>query len=604
MKYVPKGEKRVEVLYKVAQIYYQYNHLDEAIARFSEIAENHPNYEFEGGIRAAEVSANLVLDSYNLKEDYESVNAWATKFYNNPKLARGKFKAELAEVLEKSAFKLVNKLEARKEYAKAAEAYLAFVASYPKSGIAEEALNNASIDFFKAKMLDRSVEVRQDLIRRYPRSKYVPDAIYDNAEALATVGDFEAAAENYELYVRNYEKAMGAPAKGKSSRGKKAKAAPTPESPQKWDEQKAQDSLINAGVLREGLGQYRAAQRAREHYLELWPRAKDTEEVILSIGELFEKQGAHARALKHYEQYQKDYGRVHQKLLTAERRIVRLYEEKLNRPRDAKRVLVRVGDHYNKKMGRTARTALEGEALEVAGMASLEENEEVWTNYIRIRMRWGRGNQLVNTFKEGMQEKIRSRELVKRAYTKTVAVGAPGPAICALTRIGDASAHLYEALVDAPLPPGLPEEVQYEVKAQLTNEAQPLREQAADAYATAVAKSRELGIANACAKQALTKLGEYRPDQFPPLLEVVASLESMGRAVAGRPEGMLAQVQPLPDTPVAASPAVVPGAAGENALPSPDPDVQPARGKKTQERAPAAEGEQGDPFADEPEEML
>ena len=453
VKYVPKGEKRVEVLYKVAQIYYQYNHLDEAIARFSEIAENYPTYEFEGGIRAAEVSANLVLDSFNIKEDFESVNAWATKFYNNPKLARGKFKAELADVLEKSAFKLVNKLESRKEYAKAAQAYLTFVESYPKSAIAEEALNNASIDFFKAKMLDRSVEVRQDLIRRYPRSKYVPDAIYDNAEALATVGDFEAAADNYELYVKSFEKAQGAPAKSKRGKSKKAKAAAPSDSPQKWEEQKAQDSLINAGVLREGLGQYRAAQRAREHYLELWPRAKDAEEVFLSIGELHEKQGAWARALKHYEQYERDYGKVHQKLLTAERRIVRIYEEKLNRSRDAKRVLERVSAHFDKKMGRTARAKLEGEALEVAGLASLQENEEVWTNYQRLRMRWGRGNQLVNTFKEGMQEKIRSREMVKRAYTKTVAIGAPGPAICALTRIGDASAHLYEALVDAPLPP-------------------------------------------------------------------------------------------------------------------------------------------------------
>ena len=143
------------------------------------------------------------------------------------------------------------------------------------------------------------------------------------------------------------------------------------------------------------------------------------------------------------------------------------------------------------------------------------------------------------------------------------------------------------------------------MKAQLTNEAQPLREQAADAYATAIAKSRELGIDNACAKQALLKLGEYRPEQFPPVLEVVTSLQSMGKAAATRSAGLLSQVQPLPDTPVAAAPAVGnPAAPGENALPPPDLDVQPASGTKSQERVPAADSEPTDPFADEPEEML
>src|SRR5690606_25520772 len=160
-----------------------------------------------------------------------------------------------------------------------------------------------------------------------------------------------------------------------------------------------------------------------------------------------------------YEQYQKDYSRDPPKMLTAERRLVRVFGEKLGRSRDAKRILERVGTYYT-KLGRSARGRPEAEALAVAGMASLQENAEAWPNYTRVRMRWGRGSARVKTFKEGMQEKIRSREMVKRAYTKTVAIGAPGPAICALTRIGDASAHLYEALVEAPLPPGLPEEVQ------------------------------------------------------------------------------------------------------------------------------------------------
>src|SRR5690606_20593588 len=181
---------------------------------------------------------------------------------------------------------------------------------------------------------------------------------------------------------------------------------------------------------------------------------------------LWEAQGQNSRAIKHYEQYQKDYGRRPQALLTGEFRIHNLFE-KLNRSRDSRRILNRVVE-YNKTLGRTARGRLTGEALEMIGMASMHENEsEVWKPYSGIRLRWGRGSNLVSAFRNAMDEKIRSRKVVERAYTKTVALGAPGPAICALTKIGDAAMQLYTGLVDAPAPPGLEEAVQFEVKAQL-----------------------------------------------------------------------------------------------------------------------------------------
>ena len=79
LKYVPKGDKKVEIAFKAANIYYRHNHFDEAVLRFSEIALGYPDYKFETGERAAEIAANLVLDSYNLLEDWAKVNEWARK---------------------------------------------------------------------------------------------------------------------------------------------------------------------------------------------------------------------------------------------------------------------------------------------------------------------------------------------------------------------------------------------------------------------------------------------------------------------------------------------------------------------------------------------
>ncbi|MCI0572012.1 MAG: tetratricopeptide repeat protein [Myxococcaceae bacterium] len=616
IKYVPNGDKRVEITYKAGQLLYRYNHLDEAIARFSDIALNYPDYQFEDGQRASEVAANLVLDSYNLKKDYAKVNEWAQKFYKNPKLAKGKFRDELEQVLEQSAFKLVNQMEARKEYAKAAQAYLSFVDNFPQSNMADQALYNASIDFFKGKMLDKAVEVRQALIRRYPASKYVPACIYDNAEAYETVGDFDQAADTYEAYVRGYERSHGsAPsrparravrgkAKGKRSGGDDAAAQRA--APQVWEEGKAQAALINAGVLREGLGQLKAALRARERYLELWPKAKDAEQVFLSTVDLTEKMGASSRAIHLLEEYERTWGvRDPDKMLMAEGRIVTIYE-KQRRPRDVTRMLVRAGRFYG-DLGRTQKSRLSPAALDVVGRASLVENEEVYRNYTGVRLRWGSGSSLVSTFKAGIKEKARSLELVKKAYTQTVALKAPEPAICALHKIGKAAAHFYDALVNAPMPRGLPEEVQSEVRAQLGQEAQPLREQAAEAFAAAVQKSHELDVYNECSRAALAELrSTYRPDQFPEMAEAVAPLKALGEQVVGA--DLLTALQAAPEV---VAPA---GTKRDERLQS---DVEqlkrqvgegsrtsPARGEKPAQGKPADAEKEPDAFSEEPEDAL
>ncbi len=111
LKYLPNGEKRVEVAYKAARIYYEYHRYDEAVLRFSEIALRYPDYKFDNGDRAGEIAANLVLDSYNGLANYQKVNEWARRFYANDKLATGKFREDLSKIIEQSSFKLVAQLE-------------------------------------------------------------------------------------------------------------------------------------------------------------------------------------------------------------------------------------------------------------------------------------------------------------------------------------------------------------------------------------------------------------------------------------------------------------------------------------------------------------
>lgn len=553
VKYVPHGDKRVEVAFKAANIYYRYNHFDEAVQRFAQIALSYPEYKFENGDRAAEISANLVLDSYNLLGDWAKVNEWARKFYNNEKLATGKFRDELSRVIEQSSFKLVNQLEAKKEYAKAGDAYLAFVAEFPKSDIADTALFNASIDYFNAKMLDKALEVRRRIVTQYPRSKHVPACIFANAEVHEAVGDFEDAAQAYEWYVAGYERHLSkgtkaAPPSRARARPGKGKPSATPNKPevvQVWEEQKAQVALFNAAVLREGLGQYKSALKNREKYLELWPDAKDSEGVFLSIADLHIKNGANGRALAQLEAYEKKYQKDPNKVLAAEGRVAELYGDKMHRPREAQKVYKRAFGYYESLPGR-AKKALDNPAADTVARAHLAENEEQFKAYERLKLRWGAMPSPEVVFKEGLKEKAKSLEQVQRLYTQTVQFKSGDPAICALYKIGLAYDNFASTLINAPMPRGAPPELQDAIREELGNQSQPVKEKAAEAFAAAVQKSQELDLYNDCYTKSLQQLRDtYRPDRYPPMMEDTADLKG-GDQLPATGVGLLAAVQAIP----------------------------------------------------------
>jgi tetratricopeptide (TPR) repeat protein len=551
LKYLPKGDKRVEIAFKAANIYYRHNHFDEAVVRFSEIALEHPDYKFDTGERAGEIAANLVLDSYNLVEDWAKVNEWARRFYNSEKLATGKFREELSKVIEQSAFKLVSQLEAKGQFAKAAEAYLSFVADFPQTEIADVALFNASVDYYKAKMLDKAILVRKRIIEQYPHSRFVPECVYNNAEALEAIGDFQESADVYEQYVSGFEAsknggsvARAAPARG----GKKGKAAPAPVSdkpaqPQKWEESKAQVALFNAATYREGLGQYKAALVLRERYLMLWPKAKDAEDILLSIIDLHEKMGNYFKAISQLEEYERQYMRSPSKFLMAEGRIVDLYENKLQRAKDTERLYGRILEYYE-KLPRRIQQSLERSSLEAVARAQFRSVEPDFQFYSRLKLSWGRPPS-PDKLKASIKEKNDSRDVVQKKYVQTVSIGAADPAICALHRIGLIYDNFADKIVNAPMPPGIDEETEMALRDEFNNQAQPLKDQATEAFASAVAKSRELDVFNDCAAQSLKMLRDtYSPDQFPTMFEEKVALTKGRDLVIGG--DVLAAIQDVP----------------------------------------------------------
>ncbi len=568
IKYVPTGEKFVQVLYKAAFIYYRYNYFEKATPHFAKIALEHAEAPDELG----PTSANLILDSYNLLEDWPKVNEWARKFYQHPKLAKGKFRDDLAKVLEQSSFKLVNIAESKQDYIGAAEAYLAFVNEFPKSELADLALFNASVDFFKGKQVDRSIETRSLIVKNYPKSRYMPQCIYANGESFETVGDFEGAAQEYESYARRWAATKKKPAAPKKK-----------DAPEElvFEESKAQVALFNAGVFREGLSQYREALANRALYVELWPKSKDAEAIFLSMTDLYAKAGMHGKALNHLEDYQKQYAKSPDKMLSSELRIAKTYE-KMGKARDVQRIYSRSLDFYEKKMTKKMQRELGPAALEVVAKAAYLQVEPEFAHYNRLGFPKDE-----KKLKGALEAKQKALVEVQKRYTEVVGLKAAEPAICSLYKIGLLYKGFADALVNAPVPDmpfpkqlnqikhlwdvpwarwpkafkeALPEadfqnirkqvddaKVEFEqaYRDQLMSLITPLEEKAADAFSTAVEKSRELTIYNDCSNKALDLLIEkYKPMQFPKMVEKPLELKTGPELRQGSP--ILVAVQPIP----------------------------------------------------------
>jgi hypothetical protein len=218
-------------------------------------------------------------------------------------------------------------------------------------------------------------------------------------------------------------------------------------------------------------------------------------------------------------------------------------DQKLKNPRAVARRQKLVLEYYD-KLYRRQKDALEPGAKEAVARAQYAKNEEQYQWYARQKLHWGKGGDPVKGFRDSIKEKGRSLDEINRVYTNVVALGAAEPAICSLRKIGLAYENMADSVANAPMLRSLPPEAQEELKNQLEQQAQPIREKAADHFAAAVTKSRELAIRSECATKSLQVLRTtYRPAQYPPLLEEVAN-PRQDRGVQPPAPQLLTSVQP------------------------------------------------------------
>ncbi|HTN52758.1 MAG TPA: tetratricopeptide repeat protein [Anaeromyxobacter sp.] len=549
LKWQPKGDRWVEVAYKAANLYYRHNRFGEATDLFTRVALDHPEHELAG------YSTNLVLDAYNLLGDWRNVNGWAKRFYADAALikAHPQLKDDLARVIEQSAFKVIEERERAKDWLAAAEEYQTFARDWPASKLAATSLYNASVDLVRAGRLDRAMEVREQLLARYPADPLAPRCLYDNAEAHEATADFEAAADRYERYFQEWRRAR-APAPAPRRKGKAAPApAPAPAA-SAWEEKKANDGIVNAAVFRAGLRQWAKAEAASLAYLEAWPEGADAPRIFLSLADLYARQGQTAKELHQLEEYQRRYARDPDEWLALQQRIADLLEKSGNAA-GARRAYDLGLEHWKRN-----RAAVKDRGLPLVAEARYRSLEPAWAAYDKITL-----DVAPRYLKSQLQVKGKKLHELEVEYGEIVKLKQAEPAICALTRIGLGYRRFAQALREAPVPKELRGKKEYveEYKAQIEQVAEPLDKKAVEGLDLAVKASRDYGVVNACAREATAILVKVEPEKYGPSPEIVPAV-AVAAPDARRGYGLLADLLPPP----AAAPKAAARRADAPALPA------------------------------------
>jgi outer membrane protein assembly factor BamD (BamD/ComL family) len=542
LRWQPKGEKWVEIAYKLANIHYRHNAFAEATDLFTRIALDHPAHELAG------YSTNLVLDAYNLLGDWRNVNGWAKRFYANAKLieVHAALKDDLTKVIEQSAFKIIEEKERAKDHEGAAEEYLAFVRDWPQSRLAATALFNASVDYVKVRRIDKAVEVRAQILQRFPNHELAPKVLYDTAEAYEAIADFQKAAELYERYFEAWRagRRPGAHAKAKAAAARAPKGArgtaAVPAAEQTngaYDEKKANDAIINAAVFRAGLRQWAKAEAASRAYLDTWPNGPDAARIFLSLADVYAKQGQTAKEQKQLEEYQRRWAKDPEEWMAIQHRLAQLFERTRNGP------LARNAQAQGLQYWRRHKDKVKERGMVLVAQGMYDELEPSFAEYDRISL-----HVAPKFLKAQLEVKAKKLKKLEAAYGQVVLLKQADPAVCALYRIGLAYQRFAQALYDAPIPKEIRRDASLveEYKSLLSQQAEPLEAKALEGLALAVGAARDYGVVNECARQATAILVKRKPEEYGPSPEAVPAFALPAATEVPRGYGLLAAIESAP----------------------------------------------------------
>jgi tetratricopeptide (TPR) repeat protein len=508
----PGTDKTKNAIYKSGYLLYNKFRFAEAAEQFNLVIKMDPKS------REAEQAANLILDSFAIREDYANLKKNAKFYFEQEGLGSKKFKDEVYNIYQRASFQLIAEtFNKDQDKVKAAEGYVAFYEEFKKSAeldVLATALNNATVYFAESKRHADAMRIRHILVddpQFGDKTKYYYKTIESLGFAYENIAAFDQAAFFYEKLFSLYPKERDKVAKTDADAAAKMVDL-------------ALDAIFSAAVFRAASDKGEQAIANYRLFLEEAAKSKPSDERIndvkLTIARIYEDMGDKTRAAnEYYTFYSKADKDVPMPFLTfAKLRHGKIMESQ-GKGKDAFALYRKTIDEYKAyiKAGGTPGEHTEhvAEMMYILAKPDLDKFTSM-----RITSRKGGGRpaedkHMTAQLKAKQDELKRVEELFKEIITTQ-----SGPwSLAALVALGRAQENMGTTLLEGDIPYYLTEDQAEFYRMGMQDRAYPRTQAAIELYRLALAKAYELTLYNEDTGFATRRLGELAPDDFPGLAE-------------------------------------------------------------------------------------
>ncbi|MGC9324276.1 MAG: tetratricopeptide repeat protein [Desulfomonilia bacterium] len=225
----PDSSRVPDVLFNVAWISYDTGHYDQAIEEFTRFVARYPTGS------TAQAAIHLILDSFNVREDYEGLIRYGKDVLNNPKITDTKLRQDVAGIVQATESKVLSSLTlaALDDWDTKKGDLIKFASQGSSSEMSEQALCTLIASSKEKHDLRTMISTVDTLVKEYPRSEKMGDILSMIIDATLLSRQYRLVANYLEMFVSRNPK-----------------------------NSHSQDFLIEAGRIRQDLGQYEYSNTA------------------------------------------------------------------------------------------------------------------------------------------------------------------------------------------------------------------------------------------------------------------------------------------------------------------------------------------------------
>ena len=466
VKKYPKGEKNLEVRFRLARIYAVYNHFDPALKICRDIIKIAP------ASKVAESAADLMLDIYETRKDYTGLTKAGQEILNNPALAKTKIGADAKSIVEKSAFKAALDLEKDKQYLESAKAFEGFSKVNPKGELGVTALYNAAINYERAGENATAQRLHLQVVQNATakdvkvksQSRRILSTLYRQT------GRLKEAAEQYALYAKENPK-----------------------------DKEAADAIFNAAMIEAGFGDVEAAAKLFEQHQQI-AAAGDRAGSMFEMAEMWRRRGNKRQALQAFERFLNLGSKDAAKTLTVQYRVAEMHAG-LGEKEKAK-------EAYRKVIASHKKLAEGGQNVPVrfAAEAKFHLAEEAFDELKKEKIPADPKKQ-----KAVVESKLKKLNQLNAELVEVIKMNYGPMIVAALATTGAANDHMVTSILQAPAPKGLKPEELAQYKAAIEGVVNPFRTQALEAFRSAWTKAKQLEGFSEFSEEAMSALMKLSP---------------------------------------------------------------------------------------------